>query len=369
MNIDTDIIMTTKKNKQKSNTTVKTPTSINNFEYLDGISVHVLNTNHKLNNYSEDEFNETLNYVCRTYESEIDDWWSISEAISIINDKKIISYGNKPVYSDTLREPILVNLSRKHELVIPDFDKPVVLLREWRIKQKEWGSEIVAIMKNPMIFWMVIEQLCNQNDFDSQFSLPIAGFERQSQKILDDVYKRHATKISNKNDNMTTIYEFNNMHPVWSFIKVDNNFTIENEIKVPIIRENKCTTNCLTITLKDINKNKCIDSQFESAYIPKLIMEFVTGTLPKEIIAITFSKTITVHGKSNVKMVGDSNTRQRIGVYSLGYRIKLLTETSNRAILTKCKKYITNDFIINNSIDDKCVVSVSLPKFNNQLRK
>ena len=354
--------------------------------------------------YSDEEYQETLKFVCEKYDSkdypcDKDNWFAMTEAEDIIKDKERISRGLKPIHSTTMREPVVVNLPKPTSFEIIEeeifetpapFIRPIALVREWQNDSKVWESEIVAIMKNPDDFWDVIKEL-NRDSEESRFGLPLLGKDAdgiftellssgkrgnlndksgkcanlndKSDKCAnlndhsdDTVTIEFATSEQSKKKNVgEMVSTFNNLHPTWSFIKVDNDCTKDSIIPVPFIRDkSKRAINCMDINLKDTKKNAQIgirpmDVGFEFGYIPKLILEFIGGTLPDDIAAIVFSRTIPICKN----------------IYFKGYRVRVLASTANMPSLTKCKFYIENNFVKNHKKTcdfSECIVNISLPK-------
>jgi hypothetical protein len=366
----TDYVNNKTKKSRKTNKTNKTnkisdastaESSKNNcFDFFDNMTLEKNIFDDNIFKYSDDEYFEALKFVCGKYNCLFDDWWSINEAIGIIYDKKLMTIGLKPRYSDTLREPIIVNLPKECvNISIPLFDHPIVLFREWKTMSKEWHSEIIALMRNPIDFWTVIKQLTNQKCGNSLFCSSISGKEVESESIFNDlifkINSENNSGITKQNYIYSAINNYNCMHSIWSFIKVDKSFVISDKIEVPFIRDNKRAINSIDITLKDTKTNlskgiHCVNPTFESGYIPEMIMDFICDLIPKEVTAITFNKTIT--GTNNI--------------FFKGYRLQVLTNTIDQSQLLKCKEYIMNDFIDAHSVEEciysKCIVRISLPK-------
>ena len=330
----------------------------------------------------EAEYPATLQLVCLKYHSikypcDENNWWASTEAENIIKDRIRINHGLKPIYSTTLRDPVIVNLPKptsnpiiKEEnfelpLELPPFLKPIALVREWQNEPNVWESEIVAIMKNPDDFWDVIKELNgSKSGAASRFTLPLHGKDEDA----DDIFTKLLNSGKRGNDDTVSfeqkqqrnvgniVNSFNNLHPTWSFIKVDNDCTRDSKITVPFIRDAKrCAINCIDINLKDTKANTLLkirpmDNEFESSYIARLILEFIGGILPDDISAIVFSKTIAINNN----------------IYFKGYRLRILTSTADKQSLNESKSYIEHTFVKNHKQDtrdfSKCVVRISLPK-------
>ena len=340
----------------------KSPKKINCFEFFDNFlneTKNQLNISDFMIVNSDEEYMEALTFIYGKYKCFNNDWWALNEAMGLLYDKKLMALGLKPIYSDTLREPIVVNLQKEiNSMPVIPFISPIALVREWQNKPKQWNLEIVAVMKNPIEFWQVIEQLECHNNTDLQFSQSLPGKEHDSENIFNKLLinnKRNDNHNYQQQNIKSIVSEYDTNHSLWSFIKVNDSFSVKSDIQVPFIRINKHVVNCVDISLKDTKTNythgiQCMDPKFKSGYIPRLVMEFVCGILPNEITAVVFNKTITVNGS----------------IYFKGYRVMTLTDTTDKSCLIKCKEYITNNFITNHSNEScdysKCVVRVNIPR-------
>lgn len=319
----------------------------------------------------DDVFCEALDYICKKYSWHCEDWEALNEATNLICDKKIMAHNLKPVCSITFGEPIVTNFSTDfstestmlQDIMLPE---PIALICEWQLDTGKWTSETVAIMATCKDFWTVIDEIGN-NDAGtySKFALPLLGKENNANEIFsklisvgkkfmgnDDVVNIEAKNIRNIS---TIVAQYNSLHPVWSFVKVPIGASKETNIAVPFIRnKDKRAINTLDVNLKDTRNNvsagiNIISPDFSDGYIPSIIMDFIRGTLPKDITAIIFNKTIAVNGST----------------YFKGYRLRVLTRTPDQASLIHCKSYLESEFIYNISNEhdySKCVVRISVPK-------
>lgn len=320
--------------------------------------------------HTDDEFGEALEYVCKKYSWESDDWEAISEATNLICDKRILSRNWQPVCSVVLGEPVVTNFSENglndsqalEDCILP---QSIALICEWQLESKEWTSEIVAIMATYKDFWNVIDEIgSNDTCTHSKFALPLLGKETSANEIFsklisagkkymgnEDVVNISANNVRNVNG---IVSQYNSLHPVWSFIKVPAHTTKETKIDVPFIRVNGRAVNAIDVNLKDTRANcnlgiNIIDPDFNDGYIPRIIMDFIMGVLPQDICSVVFSKTIAVNGST----------------YFKGYRLRVLTQRAEQSVLGNCKNFLENQFV--KSISEKndyakCVVRISVPK-------
>ena len=320
--------------------------------------------------HTDDEFGEALEYVCKKYSWKSDDWEAISEATNLICDKRILSRNCQPICSVILGEPVVTNFSENsindsqplEDCILP---QSIALICEWQLDSKEWTSEIVAIMATYKDFWNVIDEIGNNEACThSKFALPLLGKETNANEIFsklisagkkymdnEDMVNIAANNVRNVNG---IVSQYNSLHPVWSFVKVPMHATKETKIDVPFIRVSGRAINAIDINLKDTRANcnlgiNIIDPDFNDGYIPRIIMDFITGSLPQDICSVAFNKTIAVNGST----------------YFKGYRLRVLTQRAEQSVLGSCKIFLENQFIKNISEKNdysKCVVRISIPK-------
>ncbi|XWV26551.1 bifunctional dihydrofolate reductase-thymidylate synthase [Tupanvirus soda lake] len=324
---------------------------------------------------SDEEYEEAIGFVCSKYDANPQDWWAISEAESVARDKKLIEKGLKPKFSDTLREPVIVNIPVE-ENPLPDEDimqafepfvNPIALVREWQTDTGKWDSEVAAVMKNPFEFCKVIGQLSGSDSgADTQFARALPGKDFVADSIFtsllssgkinlgDDVVNIDSKKVR---DIGKIVAAYNKLFPIWSFIKVDDSCTTRSKIAAPFIRagSNGPAINCIDINLKETKANtsqgiRTMSTDFDDGFIPNLVMQFVCGNLPADVTSIVFNKTIAINGST----------------YYKGYRLRVLSSTTSVPTLNQCKVFIENDFIkgcSHGACDySKCIVRISCPK-------
>ncbi|XWV25290.1 hypothetical protein QJ856_gp0480 [Tupanvirus deep ocean] len=351
------------KAQPKSESTEKSKTTcFENIDLLETIEEDILIT--------DEEFEEAINFVCSKYDAMPQDWWAISEAESVARDKKLIEKGLKPRFSDTLREPVIVNIPTTEDLpteeIVP-FGSTFALACEWQTDSGKWDSEVVAIFKDPVKYWKMHSQLRGTTcDTDSPFARALPGKDITADSIFtsllssgkitlgDDVVTIDGRKVK---DIGKIVANYNKLFPIWSFIKVDDSCTTNSKIEAPFIRSggNGPAINCIDINLKETKANmnqgiRTMSADFDEGFIPNLVMQFVCGHLPEDVTAIVFNKTIAINGST----------------YYKGYRLRVLSSSTSVPVLNQCKRYIENDFVKGCSSAtcdySKCIVRISCPK-------
>lgn len=316
---------------------------------------------------SQAEYQEALEKALNIYGADFE-WFCQSEARDIVYDLKRISHGLVPIMSTTFTEPIIVGHSLdpidEKDIMLPE---PIALLCEWQVNN-EWKSQVVSIMKTVKDFWMTYQCLEDTTKgTDCCFSLPLVGNMEKSIVIFDSLIASSKRMNGSEDDTVdvndsniknvsTIVSSYNALFPVWSFIKVKPDTIMESDIVVPFIKDQdgQKKINEININLKDTKFNiqhgiYCIDPEFTKGYIPRLILSFISGNLPSQINAIVFSKTIAVN----------SNT------YFRGYRVRILTETTEYLSLIECRDYLQTTFIKKNWNDynySRCVVRINIPR-------
>lgn len=328
---------------------------------------------------SEKEYNEEIKSMCDKYLTDDDDWYTISEVHSIIIDKKRKEMGLEPILSDTLSTPIVVEIRTENSGETP-FPNKIALVCDWQEKKNngetEWKKNTVAILGHQKEYNDAINEFTqgntaygskfstalsvnSQTDADRIFSKLISSGKKNSGFKDNDIDADDAVKIDQK-DNVTIkkiVAKYNSLFPIWSFFKVNESATKNDELEVPFIRVEKdgksISVNDININLKDVKSNmlhgiRIMDEKFSEGYLPFLVNDFVNGLLPKEICGIVFSRTIAVKGT----------------IYFKGYRVRVLVNDPKS--LQNCKNFLMNDFQNKYSTGtcdySKCVVVMSLPR-------
>lgn len=245
----------------------------------------------------------------------------------------------------------------KEQSKIVDYNDPkniplysnIALICMWKTKNGEKCKKNISIMKTVYDFFSIIETI--KGEGECLFNLPLSGCVEEANNIFMNILS------SNDNNNVINskeeVAKFNALHPIWSFVKVSSETTINDDIRIPYISNDKNTLNDININLKEIknNNNKGIwtmHSSLKNGYIPCMIMDFVRGGMPDEIQAIVFNKTIAINRYASFK----------------GFRLRIVTDSVETQILNKCKNFIENDFYFfhRNVNYSNCVVRISLPK-------
>ena len=329
---------------------------------------------------SDEEYDIAFRLACgECGDLDKDEWYAISEAENIVYDKRRINKGLKPVLSETLGEPIIVNLENIKEEIKEEnnneindttpLPNAIAIICEWQNEENNWNSEVIAIVKTSKDFWDVVNNLSgNSTGSESRFSLALEGKEAMADNIFKSLISSGKNRHINEDDVVdidhssqkkinAIVSRYNALHPVWSFVKVSDDTTLDSKIDVPFIRDKirKHAINDINVNLKDTKANalhgiRTIDNEFSNGYIPKLVLAFIGGNTPSEIKSLVFSKTIAVN----------------VNTYFKGYRLRILTDSGENKCLKKCKKFIEEDFIKKYSTDNcdyaRCVVRISLPK-------
>ena len=319
---------------------------------------------------TSEEYKEALKYVCEKEGLDDTDWGAGVEATNMIYDKCRIAQIKKPIYSSTLTEPVILNQDAdSNNASIVDMESAgkypltytIALVYEWQTDTGDWKSVTVSIMRTIEDFWQTINTLsgCSAGA-DSKFMSALKDKESQADSIFsslisngkkhygdDDVVditpNRNPRFASNQRgynnvvDVRKLVSQYNALHPIWCFVKIDDKIadtiTTKDNIQVPFVRENGRSINDITVNLKDTKANTALgirplDEDFKFGYIPMLVMDFVRGSKKlNNVSAITFGKTIVVNGTT----------------YYKGYRLRVLVDDTKH--LDKCNKYLGGKFI------------------------
>lgn len=316
------------------------------------------------------EYDEAFRYVCDNFANHSCDveseWWSQTEATNIVIDKRLIEYKLLPVHSITLSEPVIINISTMvkpvdSSLYLPI---PVALVCEWKDNEGKWVSNTVSVIETCQNYWLVINEINKKSTpTDSYFSSALSGKNQLALNIFDILISKGSSngdgviEIENQQNKAVVsklISQYNDLFPIWSFVKV-NDIAVTNNITVPFIRNSAGRSiNDITVNLKDTKNNaqfniRPINPDFQSGYIPYMIMDFVRGDLPNYVSAIAFSKTVPVNGTK----------------YFKGYRLRVLTNSDNPRTAMQCFNFIKEEYAEVPHIKDnkyfRCFVSVYNP--------
>lgn len=312
------------------------------------------------------EYSNELKYVCNKHNSKTETWSDITEATNLIIDKRRRTSGMKPIFSESLGDSyVIVNSIQQpkiiDEIILP---KKLALICEYQTENKIWKTDIVAVMKTVDDFWTIINMLDGNTYAVSKFSLPLDGKENDAHNIFSNLIKFGKRGNGNdddvidvsgkyKNNVNNIVSSYNALHPIWSFVQIEDDVIRTDNITVPFIRIKDRAANDITINVKDTRANhdngiRIIGNNFTEGFLPMLIFAFIGGHFPDNISSVVFSRTIAVDGTK----------------YFRGIRIRVLVKTTERQQLENCKKYL-KEFIEKYSKKDcdynKCIVKISLP--------
>lgn len=315
---------------------------------------------------SNPEYSDALKYVCNKHNSKTETWSDIMEATNLVIDKRRQASSIKPIFSESLGDSyVIVNASpsktTSDEIILP---KKLALICEYQMENKNWKTDIVAVMKTVDDFWTIINMLDGNTYAMSKFSLPLEGKENDAQNIFSNLIKFGRRGNGNdddvfdvdgkfKNNVNNIVSSYNALHPIWSFVQIEDNVMRTDTITVPFIRIKDRAANDITINVKDTRANHdngihIIGNNFTEGFLPTLIFAFIGGNFPDNVSSVVFSRTIAVDGTK----------------YFRGIRIRVLVKTTDRNQLENCMKYL-KEFIEKCSKKDcnynKCIVKISLP--------
>lgn len=227
----------------------------------------------------------------------------------------------------------------------------IALICMWKTKDGEKGKKTISIMKTVYDFFSILETI--RGEGECLFNLPLSGCVEEANKIFINFISSNENGNNNNINSREEVAKFNKLHPIWSFVKVSSETTINDDIRIPYISNDKNTLNDININLKEIKNNNTrgiwtMHSSLKNGYIPCMIMDFVRGGMPDEIQALVFHKTIAINKNASYK----------------GFRLRVVVDSVDVQTLVKCKNFIENDFYFfhRNVNYSNCVVRISLPK-------
>lgn len=270
-------------------------------------------------------FNNIIIELLKLYPSyQPDNWWLISEAHDICQDHILISKGSNPCHSDKYSKYVIK--PRDTETVLPT---PIALVCEW-IENGAKKSKVISIIKSCEGYWRTVGALIRKNHGDTNFSLPILGKENEANSRIQYILKNsrdphNRNVIINKG-----ISEYENLFATWSFVKVGINSKTTDNIKVPYTWANG-TPAGYEVYLKEARSLResgalAMSGDFNTGYIPNVVIDFVRGALPEQVNCISFRKSV---------YVGNN-------FFHSAYRLKFLT--SHNSGIDLCKKYMATEF-------------------------
>ena len=300
---------------------------------------------------SDQELKIASKIVAEKFDDDENSWFVITEAVDTAYDLRRMKYGLKPI-SLTLGEhkvchlPLHQPIQHIEEIQLPE---PIALICEWQ-EDNKWFNKVLSIMKTVSQFRNTIRKHCG-NDVDSvsSFSSAYVNNDEYANELFHSLFE-----IDDFIESKKIVTEFNSIHAQWSFVKVSNDKTVNDEISVPFIRNlRNRAINCVDINLKETHDNnqkgtRIISGNFHDndSYISTMVTDFIIGAMPPEITAVTFIKTATVFKQC---------------IYR-GYRLRVLTNKPTYSDLNQCLDYIKNEYTKKFDIDySKCIVGMSIP--------
>lgn len=228
-----------------------------------------------------------------------------------------------------------------YQQIDPDTNE---MVSEWRAV---WKSKQLDVFSTDNGFWA-----CVDND---NVKLYLTGAMQGKGKIADELYGK-ITDVRSAETNKI-VADYNNLHPVWAFVKVDKSVVDDSKIDIPFIKRQINNqdgshtirnTNTIDVNLKDTEENRqnniyALSTDFSPAYINDLIVNFINGSLPVGVAAVIFNKTIALDYSKNKAHPG--------------FRVRLLTHDDTPETLTECYNYLSKEFVDYNP----CVVRICVP--------
>lgn len=214
---------------------------------------------------------------------------------------------------------------------------PQGLFMDWKDpEQCKWRAKKCGSFATIGDMWSVILA------YLSAFQSSLKGQEEKARLIFSKLVAECQNRRPRTNVNVS---EFNELHPVWTFGKQRPG---QKDPFDPIQRNSKgWATNVIDINLKKTRSiTSAFSNDFREGYIPFLLLNFIGGSLPDGINAISFSQTVAVSGTH----------------CNYGWRVRIMTETPDRNVLIGIKEYLERDFVRLDHTFRKCVVRISLPR-------
>lgn len=267
-----------------------------------------------------------------------DDFEPVKPTKNKIRDKKVKS-GVTPKEVKKEVEIDVSKLASISETLF--FETPISLIVEI-VENKNWTTLNVCDMHTIGSFWAHVNLLCGYNGTRNVFVSPKINMSNQENELFKNIIKCKDPAVKNSACNL-----YNSIFPVWTFKKLIDN----DNITVPFIRDfTMKAINSIDVNIS-INPKSDIEILTNSfrGLIPNLIMEFSGGVLDFNITAIVFSRCVIRRGS----------------FYNRGFRVRVLTETSDAATLNNCYEYIRSRIFTYNQkdcCDYHSIVSIVKPK-------
>lgn len=360
--------------------------------------------------HTDEEIKKAEDYLCDEHGWDRNRWDLIMDVDEVIWDTRRKMHGLKPIHSrhlcdleyiTTLQIPKALNhvidvekVNKQNARKISQTSKktkipepiqsdvlpcPVALVRDPKTVDI---LETACIMRTAVDYWKDLDDYSLRNsvrhnqDIGALFSGSLANMEKEAEDHVNAIMRlasANQPSQTNQRQNRSKavddaihkqacshISAYNDIHPVWAFIRLDPSFKYTKEdappIKIPIIRDaNNRSTNTIDISLKDTDRNSangiyCVDEAFEFGYIPTMVLALIGGNFPADVIAIVFHKTVNVDRSQ----------------YFRGFRVRIVISNPCQESFSRCKDYINKTFVQENSqygVDfSKCVIRISTPR-------
>lgn len=300
------------------------------------------------------DFDKKLKEVCMEYSIKYtivdnkvicNDWFAISETEDRLNG---VAKGN------------IVKIAESCHLL----DKKITLIYTTLVNNiknvQEKCEHCICVISTIEEFFSSINSLANM--FSREFLLrPYKGKEDEAKKIFKKLLGDNANTESLPIDDVKLmITNFNNMHPSWAFIKSKHDKDTTN-LKVPYRRDNNITLNEINLNIKETTKlrsdNLVISNAKYEGFLDYLLLDFIGGSFPKDIVGLIFQKTISMKINKQVYI------KNLVRSYFNGLRIRILVDAdipieNYKKIFDEFKTFIQDRYIKFQPM----IVSLTIPK-------
>lgn len=318
--------------------------SKNNHSEIERVELNKLNILKKIYEKpiipNSDEYLEARSIVCRIYHTTEDEWWTVIEIEDVIYDIRRRIYNLVPIHSVTYGKRNN-EIPKKNITVSPNstglfLPENIALNCECK-SDYGWERYTVSIMKTIGDFWKIVNYISGYTTGSS--NLFISSLKDKEQDA-DSIFK-NLVSFGKKYDRKRIceiISQYNTFHPIWAFIKVNEQVSSDNNIVIPYIRVNDRAINDININIRGVYNNDLyeesyiIDDDFSTGFISRLVLSLAGGTLPDNICAVVFNKTIVINNNRFYK----------------GYRVRVVINSVK--YLEKCKEFLENRFLEEHSL-------------------
>lgn len=343
--------------------------------------------------------------------SDIKDWADLDEIDNVVMDNRLIAKGETAIFSRKYRyvesgescgtgtsSPLTGSINKSLnksagttpkeslEEILDDLDKndnavtnlpidrgenlflpiPIAFIMEWK-SDGLWKKEVIFVIKTVADYWSIINYISKLGVFRGQHS--------NKDIDADTIFKEIASFPSGKMPEETKaslnklIEQYNALHSIWSFVKVDPATKKEDKIHIPLIYNDKeRSINDININMRDPDcyddvRSCPVDEQFKDGYIPLLLLEFIGNP---------------IGGLANVQAIIFNKCAVRDGCqYHQGYRTRVVVKPLNlplvpslpaektiQPFLKECFDFIKNTFVneiitFGDNIDyTKCIINI-----------